>query len=171
VVAAAAVPPLLLHLSPTLVRVHPSSVSLPPLVPVPPLVRACLHPLGCTDSHLLCSPPLIRACSRSVICSFSLHAASVRTRLCPLGCVSVCADPRYPVALVWPSFGLRSRSFAPACLGAHLCRSPLPCYTCLAFVWPSFGLVWALLGFGWSLCVLSGLLFMSISNTQLVHTC
>ena len=118
-----------------------------PAPAIAPPLRACLRPLGCTDSHSLCSSPLIPAslrlfvfllvCARSVICSFSLHVASVRTRLCLLGWVSVCADPRYPVALVWPSFVL----------------------------------VRALLGFGWSLCVLSGLMFMSISKTQLVHTC
>jgi hypothetical protein len=54
-------------------------------------------------------------CACLVICSFSLHVAGVRTRLCPLGCVSVCADPRYLVALIWPSFGLRLRSSPIVC--------------------------------------------------------
>jgi hypothetical protein len=94
-----------------------------------------------------CLFPLV--CAHSVICSFNLHVASVCTHLCPLSWVSVCADPRYPVALVWPSFGLCSCLFVPACLCALVCESPLPCYTHLAFIWAClcpFVLFWALVG-------------------------
>ena len=63
---------------------------------------------------------------------------------------------RYPVTLVWPPFGLRSRSFALVCA-----RS---------FVWPSFGFVRARscsYGLWWgSLRALQP----SISNRNLVHT-
>jgi hypothetical protein len=97
---------------------HPHSCS-PPTCTRPPACSfvlvyarlAALIPTRCAHPHssllvsaYLCLFPLVYACS--VICSFSLHVASVRTRLCPLGWVSVCADPRYPVTLVWPSFVL-----------------------------------------------------------------
>jgi hypothetical protein len=125
----------------------------------PSFVFTC-HPCPCP--HLYPSPcllvcaclhPLI--CARSVGCPFVLIPAT-RSHLFGLCLAFVCAH---------------LCSFTPACLCALICGSLLPCYTCLAFVWPLFGLVRALLGFGWSPCVLSGLLFMSISNTQLVPTC
>ena len=107
--------------SPAFVRTHPPSFTFTrshsptPVHPLPfahshsrsPFARSRSRSPALPHSHLIC------ACS--VIRSFSLHVASVCTRLCPLGCVSVCADPRYPVALVWPSFGLCLRS-SPACL-------------------------------------------------------
>ena len=115
-----------------------------------------LLPFTCPHS---CSPALPHSrlvCACSVICSFSIHVAGVRTRLCLLSCVSICADPHYLVALVWPSFVLvaeRLRS-SPACsrsslhvhpchphllvpvcpsrLCAHLCSSPfVPTTWCL----------------------------------------
>jgi hypothetical protein len=131
-------PPLLCCLLPTLVRVHPShppagvchsSVSLPPFVPVPPLiVRACLRPLGCT--HL-----------------FGLPSLLVRTRSCwPI-----------PAPALLPFTHPRSCSPLPSacwCLSfirvpAPVCTRPLARRLCLftptrlcAFGWPSFAFVW-----------------------------
>ena len=106
------------HRSPAFVRTRPPSFTFTRSHSPTPV-----HPLPFAHSRSR-SPALPNSrlvCACSVIRSFSLHVASVCTRLCPLGCVSVCADPRYPVALVWPSFGLRSRSFALVCARLLVC--------------------------------------------------
>ena len=64
--------------------------------------------------------------------------------LIPLIRPFVRANPHYSVTLVWPSFGIRSRSFVPARL--------------FDFRLGSFVLVRALLGLGGGLCVLASCL-------------
>ena len=122
----------------------------------PTLVRVYLLSFACSCSPALIPPPsfprsrspaLIRLLSSAR--SHHIHLSSL-IRVHPPSFVCVC-----PFAFARRAQTSRLR----------------PRYLVLAFVWPSFGLVRALLGFGWSLCVLAGLLFMSISNTQLVHTC
>jgi hypothetical protein len=115
-----------------------SSVSLPPLVPVPLLAHLCLF-----MPAQLCWFPLGSAhpCS-SVLVPTSPHLfVLVPTCLCLLGCVYICADPHYPVTLVWPSFGLHLCLFVLFCTRLFACsfmRIPatllLPCYTHLAFI-------------------------------------
>ena len=152
--------------SPAFVRTHPPSFTFTrshsptPVHPLPfahshsrsPFARSRSRSPALPHSHLIC------ACS--VLRSFSLHVARVRTRWCLLCCVSVCADPRYPVALVWPLFGLCLRSspivrthprtfalvalvplspFVPTRLCAHLCSPPLPGVPSLWFMSVSIG--------------------------------
>src|ERR1700676_3060009 len=124
-------PPLVPCLSPTLVRVHPPSVSLPLLVPVPPLARSCCSRLF-VAAQLFARlafmwPPFALVCAHSVECLFVL-IPTTQSHLFGL-CLAFIHG--------------HSHSFAPACLCALICGSLLSCYTRLAFIWPSFVLVHA----------------------------
>ena len=83
-----------------------------------PTLHVCAHlPLS---PHLFVLA-LVFACPRLLLPLFML----VPARSCLLSCVLVSTGPHYLVALVWPSFGL---------IWAHLCWSPLPGHTHLAFI-------------------------------------
>ena len=96
-------------------------MSLPLLVPVPPIARSCCS-CSFVPTWLFARLPFMwlpfaLVCACSVECPFvlipatwshlfGLRLAFVCARLCPLACVLLYADPRYLVTLVWPSFVL-----------------------------------------------------------------
>ena len=156
----------------------PAPASFDSLVPVSSvsrsLVRAHPHPLGCTDSHSAmfipaypCLSPhhahlaaawplfvLIQfACTRFLGRSFARSWSSppARLRQFPLGRVHLCPSMLVPMSR---PFGRRLASVLVR-LHVRSRRSFTP-----ARFRPSFGLVWARLGYGGAPCMLSSLSFI-----------
>ena len=138
------------------------------LCPLAMLICACsclclafIHahscPLICVlvpaSPHVFMLVPVI--CAHLVVCLLGLHVASICTHLCSLALL-ICACSHIYLAFICAHLhplicGLHLHSFVPAC----------PAYLCL---FPS------LFGLHLGLFMPPGLLFMPISNTQLVNT-
>ena len=120
--------------------------------------------LPCLRSH---SPALVRVCLLSFACSCSPTLVPPL----PVPLLSfACSHPPALITFTRPLIRVRPPSFVCVCSsGANELFAPaLPCFgLCLAFVW-------ALLGFGWSLCVLRPPVYVytkyTISTYMLINT-